>query len=185
MNGIGLKGLRSVLEEHQKWKPRTTRLEAERILWKSKLVQSQLTQIEELCRSFDVICLYNTKAHPWLAMIEKFWRMVKNALENLFTFSNLELGYQKIVEQMMSGDFESRRKCDKWFKLALKSAEYYARGGSEVLREGELRHLDLSQMPAPAARYRFVNIEDLRAHAHNVNWILLRSKQFEAGEVYW
>ena len=43
----------------------------------------------------------------------------------------------------------------------------------------------LSQMPAPAVRYRFVNIEDLMVHAHNANWIPLRAKQFEAGEVYW
>lgn len=74
MNEIGLKGLKTVLEERGHWERKMTKAMAEEELWQSKMVQRQLTEIEIMCKRKNICCIYNPKAHPWLAPIEKWWR---------------------------------------------------------------------------------------------------------------
>jgi hypothetical protein len=185
MNGIGLKGLRSVLEESGKWVGHMGKAEAETLLWSSNLVRSQLTEVESICKENGIVCLYNCKAHPWLAPIEKFWRLTKSRLENLFDFSQLRSEYLSIVSQSLRREFELVSRSERWFNLSLKYAEYYARGGTEIVREFEMKRLDLSSMPPPKARYRFKDISTMFEDAHNTNWILIRGRKWEGAHGYW
>lgn len=185
MMEIGMKGLRSVLEENGRWTSHLTRAMAEEILWNWKLVHDQLTEIEKICNERNIICLYNSKAHPWLAPIEKWWRFSKCQLEDSTSYEEMRNTYKILVRKAMKNDVEMINKCNKWFDLSLKFAEYYARGGSEIIREHEMRSLDLSSMPSPTSRYRFKNIIQLLKDSHDANWILIRGKHYRTVEDYW
>jgi transposase len=185
MDGIGVKGLKTVLEENGKWARKMTKVEAEELLWQSKMVQKQLTEIELMCKRRNIACTYNPKAHPWFAPVEKWWRYSKCLLENSANYEEMKVGYQSLVKLSLNHNPEIVSKCENWFNLSLKYAEYYARGGSDIIREHEMKRRDLSDMPPPGARYRFRDIKTLFEDIHNINWILIRGKYYQEVQEYW
>lgn len=185
MNSIGVKGLRTVLVEQGRWSPHMTKAEAEEILWKSKMVKDQLTEIEKICKEKNIVCIYQSKAHPWLAPIEKWWRFSKSRLENSRSYEEMEQSYRDLISLSINNNVEITNKCEKWVNLSLKYAEYYARGGADIIREHEMKMFDLSTLPAPQARYRFHDINTLSEDAHKTNWILIRGKHFSGEGEDW
>jgi hypothetical protein len=185
MNLIGLRGLRSVLEEHGRWKEGMLADEARSVLWKSKMVQSQMTEVEEICRNYGVVLLYNSKAHPWLAMIEQYWRWLKKDLMDLLSIKQIQEKHLQLVDIMMSGSLEAKSRCEKWFSRSLKYTKYYACGGLDVVRAREMEHLDLDSLGPSVARARFSSFEEMTNEAHDANWIAICGKRYEAVAEYW
>lgn len=185
MNLIGLRGIRSVLEEHGRWKEGMLADEARSVLWKSKMVQSQMTEVEGICRNFGVVLLYNCKAHPWLAMIEQYWRWLKKDLMDLLSIKQIQEKHLQLVDIMMSGSLEAKSRCEKWFSRSLKYTKYYACGGLDVVRAREMEHLDLDSLGPSVARARFSSFEEMTNEAHDANWIAICGKRYEAVAEYW
>lgn len=185
MAGIGTKGLKSVLTEENQWSDGMRLAEARDRLWASKLVRDQLSQIEKLGKEFGVIILYNPKAHPWLAFIEKLWRWVKNKLQNLLKMAEISQRYGELMVDFMDGTDWAVAKCKKWFNLSLKYVEYYSRGGEKIIRERDMIAMDLSKLKRPAPKPKFANPEAARQAAHEANFILFRGKQYKPVDVYW
>jgi hypothetical protein len=185
MDVIGNKGLRSVLTDMARWKAGMRLQEARELLWSSSLVQSQLTMIEEICRENGIILIYNAKAHPWFAMIEKLWRWLKYQLENLLSLSEINKKYDDLIENMMSEDPVCRKKCEKWFTITLKYVQYYACGGTKVVRERDMRHLDLTDIGDPVPRARYSSFENMLITTHDANWIAICGKRYKRVAEYW
>jgi len=78
----------------------------------------QLTEAEEMCKRYNIILLYNPKAHPWLNPMEKYWRLVKYETQDLLDLKVIKAQYNKLLEEFMSGSDDVRTKCKKWFRLS-------------------------------------------------------------------
>jgi hypothetical protein len=185
MDQIGYKGLKSVLSEHGRWVDGMSKCEAEAVMWASKMVQSQLTNVEEICKEYGIILIYNAKAHPWFAMIEKFWRWLKRQLRDLLSLEEIRANYDKFVENFMSNDTECMNRCEKWFQQTLKYVQYYACGGRDVVREADMRHLDLSEIGNSCPRNRFSSMDMMMTEAHDANWIAICGKKFQPTPEFW
>lgn len=64
MDGVGLKGCQSVLEELGLWRKNMSLHEAREILWQWDVVKAQMSRIEKMCFDNQIIVLYESKAHP-------------------------------------------------------------------------------------------------------------------------
>lgn len=70
MRVVGVRGLRSVLEEHGQWEEGMKLAQARERLWEWSAVQAQLTQVEEVFKAEGIVFFYNPKAHPVMSPIE-------------------------------------------------------------------------------------------------------------------
>jgi len=71
MRRIGLRGLRSFLEELGLWPEEGLRLaQAREVLGDQQFVKDKLTQIEQLCKDHNIVLLYEPKAHPFFQPVE-------------------------------------------------------------------------------------------------------------------
>ena len=185
MKGIGMKGLQRVLAENKQWVDGMRLKEARDRMWASRLVRDQLSQIEKLGQEFGVIIIYNPKAHPWLAFIEQLWRWIKDKLQNLLHMAEITKKYEELIAEFMDGKEWALAKCQKWFNLSLKYVEYYSRGGEDIVKDRDMRVLDLSTMGRLTRKPKFTTTEEARKETHNANFILFRGKQFQPVGAYW
>ncbi len=176
MDGIGKKGLQAVLSENGQWEDGMRLAEARTRMWASKKVRAQLCQVEKLGLEFGIIVIFNPKAHPWLAFVEQLWRWSKDKLQNLLQMSEISRKYSGLMEDFMDGTDWAVAKCQKWFNLSLKYVEYYSRGGVNIVKDRDMRAMDLSKMNRLTPRPKF------RSRA---NFILLRGKHYEHVDSYW
>jgi hypothetical protein len=185
MDGIDMKGLRTVLSEHNQWSDSMTLADAKEKLWASKMVRDQLSQVERLAEEFGIIVVYNPKAHPWLCFIEKLWRWIKFKLQNLLSLTQIRARYEELIEDFMIGSAFARAKCNKWFELSKKYLEYYSRGGLDIVRECDMKKLDLTTMPRARPKAKFNTLDKAAQSVHAANFILFRGKHYIPSTAYW
>lgn len=185
MHVIGMKGLRTVLQENGRWRDGMDKSEAMDEVFQWRVVRDQLNRVEELCFSHGVIVIFNSKSHPWLAMIEKLWRYVKNKVEDLMDLALIRNEYNATISAMQYGTPLAEAKCTKWWNRVCVYSEYYARGGTDIIRDSLVDSLDLSKFPHPAPKYRFLNIDTLRSDAHKMNWIVRQGKHYKSAQNEW
>lgn len=70
MKGIGMRGLKTVLQQRGLWKEGMSLDDARDIMWSQPDVMSQMTRIERLYYDNGIVCLYVPKAHPVLSAVE-------------------------------------------------------------------------------------------------------------------
>lgn len=185
MAGIGLKGLKTVLSEHNQWEEGMSLAQARDKMWASEMVRQQRSELEALGRRYGVIVLYNSKAHPWFAFVERFWRWIKMRLQNLFTLELIRSEYTRLIGEMMEGAPYPKQKFQKWFNLALKYTEYYARGGLSMKREAEMSKMEIEKVGRLRPNKKFRSREELAQAVHNLNFIAFRGKHYSEGIQYW
>jgi hypothetical protein len=187
MKSIGFRGLQSVLTEHNQWPPEGLYLpEARAKLFQWSGFLAQLTEVEALCREFNIILIYNPKAHPWNNPIEKFWRLTKYATQDLLDLSLIRAKYETLVEEFLHGGENVQHRCQKWFAASLKFIHYYARGQTEFVRESKMKQLDLDslgQVQYPPARPG--SSRELETSIHAANNILLLGKKLPQNFKKW
>lgn len=64
MRGIGMRGLRSVLQERHLWVEGMHLDEARKIMWEQEDVKAQKSRIEQLFYDHGMVLGYQSKAHP-------------------------------------------------------------------------------------------------------------------------
>ncbi len=185
MKNIGIRGLKSVLVENNQWSEDMKLADARAKLWGSRMVRDQLSQVEKLGKQFGVIVVYNPKAHPWLSFIEKLWRFVKMELQNVLNLREMRSRYEDLIGRFLEGSEFARTKCTKWHQLSLKYLEYYSRGGTEIVKEPDMKKLDLSKLPRPPPKSQFRTFEEAFRATHNANFILFRGKNYSPVASYW
>lgn len=179
MRHIGKSGLKSVLLENGRWKHGMTVNEARSDLWQWSLVRQQLNRVEELCRQHNIVCIYKSKSHPWLCMIEKFWRLAKYQLQDLGNVIDIRNKYQEIVESMRYGKQLAKTKCVKWWQRVSLFVEYYSRGGSKFVHDSEVPTLDLPSYGHLGPRYKYTSADRIFADSHRLNWIVRQGKRYD------
>ncbi len=185
MDGIGKKGLQTVLSENGQWVDGMRLAEARSRMWASKKVRDQRCQVENLGLEFGIIVIFNPKAHPWLAFVEQLWRWSKDKIQNLLQMSEIAKKYIELMEDFMDGTDWAVAKCQKWFNLSLKYVEYYSRGGVNIVKDRDMRVMDLSKMNRLTPRPKFRSRDEAMRATHEANFILLRGKHYEHVDSYW
>lgn len=187
MRTIGLKGCKTVLQEERKWPAEGLSLaDCRHLLWQWRRVLNQLTAAEALCRRYKIILLYNPKGHPVLNPIEEFWRLVKDALQDILDLPSIRAAYLEIVERFMAGGQKEREQCDHWFARSRKYVQYYGSGGQEFVRRSEMTDKLLDrQGPMRARAARLKRLEALAEEIHDANIILLQGKHYPDNPKPW
>lgn len=86
--------------------------------------------------------------------------------------------YVAYRNRFMVGTADGSKVFKKYFDRVYQFASYYARGGTEYLRDRDLDHINYSGLKPIPRMTTFSSFEDLSRKAHELNWILIRGKHF-------
>jgi len=99
--------------------------------------------------------------------------------ENIFDLSQKRDRYVALREGLFTNSPEGLKHFSKYFAKVDEFASYYARGGTEYLRDKDYGHFDYSGLRRIPKRTTFKSFEDLSQKAHALNWILIRGKHYK------